>query len=634
MCGFVAILGRSGYEVDKRLLVQATERLAHRGPDDAGYFTDGNVGLGFRRLSILDLTEKSNQPFEDIDSRYVIVFNGEIYNYVELRKQLESEGHSFKSSGDTEVLLESYKAWGESCVSRFNGMWAFVIFDKLKRTIFGSRDRFGVKPLFVTSGRDRHLFASEIKAILAADPSLGSFNWRLMGQYLVDDRLSAPDQKNETMFADILEVPAGHCFRTDESGRMTSWPFWSVPDSCDIATDPVSGFRELFEDSVRLRLRSDVPVGVCLSGGVDSTAIICQMRRLLGDSATTPLKAFSYIDRQYDESEQIDATVSQTRAELYKLTNEGTKFLEKLEEVLAVHDEPLHSLNVLVSYELYRLAASTGVKVILNGQGADETWAGYPSYFENYFYGLLQNLEVNSFLDETRSFAATNSVAASEVRRDAIHKYIRNQLRKSNLYRRAEDLKRGHQSRGDNWFTDDFLMNYNVEPGQFTHLDLDSALRLSVKSDPLPLYLRIEDRNSMAHSIETRLPFMDYRLVELAFRTAPGNKLHEGTNKVTLRNAMTGIIPEIVRTRKEKMGFPVSAREWFAGPLYDLVHEVIDSQAARDGGVLNSRQILNDLNRHRDGAIDCSHKLFRVLQYQLMSGTDLKSDVRTPNGAD
>ena len=570
MCGFVAIIGKGDRAVDRHELQRASEALVHRGPDDSGVFLEGSVGLGFRRLSILDLSTQSHQPFEDADGRFVLVFNGEIYNYVELRKELQQKGYSFRSTGDAEVLLTAYKEWDTDCLKRLNGMWAFVIYDRRERKVFGARDRFGIKPLFVCNDGERHIFASEIKAVTATDRVASQFNWRIAARYLLEGRLGEPDSRDETMFENISEIRAGHAFTVDHDGRFRTWPHWSLPArGLRSSGDPVERFQEIFADSVRLRMRSDVPVGVCLSGGLDSTAVICHMADQLGDDRSEPLHAFSYQDEQFDEVAQIRATVQQTNAELHSLTSSGAAFLDKLDEVMRFHDEPLHSLNVLVSYQLYRLAAESGIKVVLNGQGADETWAGYPSYFRNHWSGLLSAGRVSEAKSEIAGYAAAFDMDERKLLQQAVTTLCRNQLRRAKPYRRLAATRQRRALSEDRWFSDDLLSGQALEIPDFERTDLDTALRLSVLRDPLPLYLRIEDRNSMAHSIETRLPFLDYRLVELAFTTGAEWKIKRQLNKFGLREAMRGVIPEVVRSRVDKMGFPVSAREWFAGPLYE-----------------------------------------------------------------
>lgn len=620
MCGFVAIIGRPDKDVDPGLLVSATDTLRHRGPDDSGYFTDKNVGLGFRRLAILDLSNQGHQPFADNDSSYIIVFNGEIYNYIELRNELQTIGYSFRSKGDTEVLLYAYKEWGESCVNRLNGMWAFIIFDTKNRTFFGSRDRFGVKPLFYSKQSEYFVFASEIKAINAATGKPGSINWHVAAEYLVGGRLSEPNDRQETMYENVNEVPAGHTFTVDEYGQYQLTRYWNLPTECsDASIDPIEEFSSLLADSVKLRLRSDVPIGVFLSGGLDSTAIVCHMRQLLGEHSTHPLRAFSFMDENFDESKEIMATVRQTQAELNKLTGGDVSTLDRLQEILWLHDEPIHSLNVLISYELYGMAAKHGVKVVLNGQGADETWAGYPSYFLNHWYGLLNSGQISTFNEEISQYCSAHSLSRRETTLRVFRMFWRNQLRRINIYRYLANQSQRKAAVADTWLSDDLKSHYKPKVPQFESLDLQTQLRKSVNCAPLPLYLRVEDRNSMGHSIEARLPFLDYRLVSLGFKLAPDWKLHGQWNKHIVRRSSIGLMPEVVRTRLDKMGFPVPSRKWLSGPMYDAVREIVSSKDCKESGIFNVPEVLEGFEKHRKGHADFSDKILNVVQIQLLS---------------
>lgn len=620
MCGFIAVRMPEGATVSPRAVEKAARSIIHRGPDDEGFYYDNNVGFGFRRLSIIDLSDQSHQPFEDVDGRYVMVFNGEIYNYLELRDELIANGHTFRTSGDTEVLLTAFKEWGQDCVNRLNGMWAFIIYDKLAKELFGSRDRFGIKPLYSARVGDTRIFASEIKAIFATGMLARETNWQTAASYLLDGRISSAVNNNETFFKDIREIPAGHCFSLKRDGRYQSWAFWELPDEVKRPEDaPIDSLRDLLRDSVKLRMRSDVPVGVCLSGGIDSTSIICLMSEALGKDRAQPLNAFSYIDKQFDESTEIQATIDATGASLHKLSGNVDTFLDRLTEVLRVHDEPFHSLNVLISYELYRMASDAGVKVILNGQGADECWAGYPSYFYNYWYTLAASGQFSKLRDEIKAYSSMHHVSPKTAWRKTMTMFLRNQLRRSARYRELSARRGRRQAVSHPWFTGELSSNYSSETPDFENLDIHSDLRRSIQKHSLPLYLRVEDRNSMAHSIETRLPFLDYRLVQLALSSGAQWFLNGGWNKFALREAMDGVIPEVVRKREDKMGFPVSARDWFAGPLHEVVREVVGSSSSRQSGILAVDEILGDLDRHRSGEVDCSDRLLRVLQFQMLS---------------
>ena len=619
MCGFVAIRTASGTPVAREALEAGAQSIVHRGPDDSGFFIEQNLGLGFRRLSIIDLSDQSHQPFEDPDGRLVLVFNGEIFNYVELRDELEALGHTFRTAGDTEVLLNAYKEWGEDCVSRLNGMWAFIVYDRVSRCVFGSRDRFGIKPLYSARAGETRVFASEIKAIYATGLIERVANWNTVASYLIDSAISSATHNNQTFFEAIEEIPAGSCFTVDERGKFRNWKFWSLPvDQPDPQVSPIDELRELLSDAVRLRMRSDVPVGVCLSGGIDSTAIICLMAEVLGSNRDQPLNAFSYIDANYDETKEIEATIELTSATLHKLTGSVDTFLERLDHVLAFHDEPFHSLNVLISFELYRMAAAAGVKVVLNGQGADETWAGYSSYFRNWWYTLVASGRIADLKRELNAFHRMHGKQPDASLSNSIGHFARHQLRRSRVYRNLSASRHRRGVRGHPWFSQQVFENYEPNVPEFEEMDIHSSLRRSVEQHSLPLYLRVEDRNSMAHSIETRLPFLDYRLVTLAMETGADWYLDGGWNKDALRKAMKGIIPDRVREREDKMGFPVSARDWFAGPLNETVRHAL-SDGNGSSHYLNKDAVLRDLDAHRRGGVDHSADLLKVLQLQMLN---------------
>ena len=342
MCGFVAIIGNAGQTPASQVLQAMTDSLHHRGPDDAGTFSEKNVALGFRRLSILDLAPSGHQPMLSADGRHVIVFNGEIFNYVELRAELQALGHTFRSTGDTEVLLTAYRQWGPRFLDRLNGMWAFVILDRTTGTLFGARDRFGVKPLFIHRGQDWTLLASEIKAIRASGLAPTDIHWGTVGNALLEGRF---DEGESTLYKQITRIPPGSSFEIDARGKVTIRKFWSVDNEfCTPERDVVEQFAEVFESAVGLRMRSDVPVGVLLSGGMDSTAIICSMARgraAAGDR--NPLLAFCYMAPEFDESQYIEATLKQTGAELHRLTVPGIELWDAMSRHLYFQDELVHS---------------------------------------------------------------------------------------------------------------------------------------------------------------------------------------------------------------------------------------------------------------------------------------------------
>ena len=626
MCGFAGIVEFDGMPAHSRVLEGMGASLFHRGPDDSGVYIHGSVGLTFRRLSILDLSPAGHQPMELHHGNFVMVFNGEIYNYLELRRELEGRGCVFRSSGDSEVLLQAYVEWGRECLSKLNGMWAFLIYDKQRGVVFGARDRFGVKPLYRYRDSRGVCLASEIKAILAAGRCAGGIDWGTAAKFLCQGRL---EEDTKTFYSGIEQIPPGTAFEISLDGTWKEWSYWSmqVIPPVDVA-DPVESFGQIFEDAVRLRMRSDVPVGVCLSGGLDSTSILCSMASNTSGVATNgaePIIAFCYMPDEYDEKRYIRDTLSQTGAVLKVLQTDPYRLWDRLPAFLRFQDEPVHSMTALIGYELMGLAAANGVKVVLNGQGADETAAGYFSYFRDYWRTLLMDGQMGRAWNEIRDHVAIHGGSRPRVFSTALKEVFQWQLFKLPAYQRRLSRKRLAVSLSDSWFELDFLRRLPAD--EFVGMDgrLETALKQSVSRSPLPIYLRVEDRNSMAHSVEARLPFMDFRLVSLLFNLPSEWKLRGPWNKYILREAMRGRIPESVRARVDKMGFPTPVSKWLARDLYKPLKDVLSSRDARERGIYDVNEVLRDLDRHAQGKCDLSGRLFNVAQFEMWAG-NLKED--------
>lgn len=620
MCGFAVALRVDQGEVETSLVERMTKVIRHRGPDDEGTFRDGAVAMGFRRLSILDMSPLGHQPMSSQDGHVTLVFNGEIYNYLELRHELEALGHQFKSSGDTEVLLAAYLQWGSECVKRFNGMWAFALFDRRRNLLFGSRDRFGIKPLYRYAAGRHVLLASEIKSIRASGVYEGGTNWQTATRYLLEGRL---DDTFETFYSGVTQIPPGAAFEISLQGHFRQWQYWSLEGlPTSNAAAPAEEFAELFEDAVRLHMRSDVPVGVHLSGGLDSTSIICASARIRASSgATGPLMAFSYVAPEFDETQYIEATIEQTAATMVSLKTDPARLWSLLQEVLSFQDEPMHSMTPLVGYELMRLSAARGIKVILNGQGADETIAGYGSYFADYWRSLLMQGRFLEAWREIGEFVTSHRGDQSSLFLRQLRFVVRAALTGSKPYKSlVPSSKRSEIDITGGWFSQSLLDRRGEEKSRPMEIGLNARLASSIYRDPLPLYLRIEDRNSMAHSVEARLPFLDYRLVSFVFGLPLNWRIRGPWNKYVLREGMRGRIPESVRTRIDKMGFPVPGRNWFADALAEPVLDIMSSQAARERGIYNTTAILKDIDLHRRGELDATDNIFRAAQYEVWSG--------------
>ena len=626
MCGFAGVVGVDGAPIDQGALQRMGAVLTHRGPDDMGVLVAGGVGLVFRRLSILDVSASGHQPMASDDGAYAVVFNGEIYNFVELRRELESFGWQFRSTGDTEVLLTAYRQWGEDCVSRFNGMWAFLIYDARRRVVFGSRDRLGVKPLYRYRTPTHVYFASEIKAIRASGAYAGSLRADKVAEALLVGRVDEIADDGRTFHDRIEQVPPGTVFEVGFDGTLRQRRFWMIPRAPREINGvaPPQEFARLFSDAVHLRLRSDVPVGVSMSGGLDSTSVMCAMASELahanGDLRPQPVRAFCYLSPDFDESKYIAATLKHTSAELHPVHVDPVRMWSALESFVWHHDEPVHSMTAMVGYEVYRTAAAAGVKVVLGGQGADETAAGYPSYFRFFWRDLAASGAWHQVLREITAYAREHGESAPQLLQQTLRGLVGMLLRRIGSYRERAAARASDRLTAHPWFTGDLKSQFR--PTEYVTADLGDVLRWAVEHAPLPLYLRVEDRNSMAHSVEARLPFMDYRLVEFLFSLPSYWKLRGELNKFVLREGMRGTIPEVVRERVDKMGFPTSARGWFAGPLYEPMRDLLASRHIRERGLYDVERIARDLERHKNGEIDVSSGLFNVAQMETLATLD------------
>jgi asparagine synthase (glutamine-hydrolysing) len=621
MCGIVGMLCLDGGRADSRVLEQMSAIISHRGPDASGAYVSGPLGLASRRLAILDRSDGGNQPMLSPDGQVVLVFNGEIYNYIELRAELQAHGHIFMSSGDTEVLLHAYLRWGRDCLPRLNGMWAFLIYDARRKLIFGARDRFGKKPLYYCRGTQAIFFGSEIKSILASGCQTHGPNWGKLSSFLLGNGLENMEEDGHTFYSGIDQLPAGQAFEMDMEGRINRWSFWSLPDALERAemtrnADPAESFYEVFESACSLRMRSDVPVGILLSGGVDSTSILCCLARMTGNLHGS-LTAFSYQTKEYDESSYISDSIKQTGVKLVHCQLNSRGLWKSLEKMLWHQDEPVHSLAAVVAFEVYRTAALHGTKVVLNGGGPDEFLAGYPSFFPNYWCTLLRNGHPLEAWREMSEYCAVRGGRPWSLFRGALRLSYKSELRRFGAYRELARWKRLRTLARNRWFTKDLIARVPASREEYLEPTLDAALERSVAGAPLPVYLRVDDRNSMAHSVEARLPFLDHRLVSLTFRLPARWKMRGPWNKYLLRHAMRNRIPESVRSRVEKWGFPVPARQWFASDLSEPIRDLLESQRVRERGIYNLDTIRREYELHRKGEIDVSGRLFDIVQFEL-----------------
>ncbi len=562
--------------------------IAHRGPDDCGQFVEGAVALGFVRLAIIDLTDAGHQPMVSADGRHVIVFNGEIYNYRELRAELQAAGHRFVSDSDTEVLLTAYRHWGEECLARLNGMFAFMVLDRHDGSMFGARDRLGEKPLYLWQDADWTVFASEPRAIEASGLVTLQPDWARLADFIVAGEM---DHDGGTCLAGVRQVAAAKSVRVTADGRSSSRAYWAPPAAADPG-DPrrdaqwVEELAALAADAVRLRLRSDVPVGFTLSGGIDSSLLICEAAH----QGVERLNAFTYHDRHYDERALVEATVAQTGACAHVVDADRMDVAALLPRVLAASGEPLHSLSPLANYSLFELARRHGVKVILGGQGADEAFGGYRPFERDRWHAMALDGHWRALWSDARASARLHGGPTGSVLRGVARRALRFALARTRPYAWVRGVRQALAPEAAvprfAPFSPDFWRRHRSDHGVWIDgRHLVDFQRRALMTGPLPLYLRIEDRVSMAHSVEERLPFTDVRLIEHAMRMPDHLKFGGGINKVALREVAARRVPASVASTVRKLGFPVGESERTAQGLHLLCRDLAATRAFRERGI-------------------------------------------------
>jgi asparagine synthase (glutamine-hydrolysing) len=557
MCGFAAVVDTAMPSEEARSLVHTMlATMAHRGPDATAVLQKNHCTLGHNRLSIIDVSEASNQPFEAFN--IIVVFNGEIYNYIELRSELEGKGLRFRTTGDTEVLCAAFRVWGMQCVEKFVGMWAFVAIDSETGDVFCSRDRFGIKPFVYAKQGNRIHMASEIKA-MRRSPLVGSGingNQVIRGLYL-----GFMQHWDETYFNDVHILPAGHNMLVTAT-NIRIWQYAQVPTS--IIEQPfeqdVSEFRSLFLDALRITSRRDVPMGVCLSGGLDSTSIVCALEHSGTEHATKTFTAFYTGKNQVDERPYIQH-VLHAYPDVLNATIEPTDsdVAEHFHDIVAMMDAPMPSSSYISQYFVMKLAASQGVKVVLDGQGSDEILGGYMHSMYRSIADCVQRGNVGAALQEWHSHGNRQGYGCTK-RMSVFAKSL------LTLFKTEEQLYMLEQLRGSPWITN--ASGAPLRAAQPMANKLTTFLKYLVDISLLPTLLHTEDINSMAHSIESRVPFLDHRLVHRAFQMPNRSKTARGETKRVLRAAMRGIVPDAVLDRKDKTGFITPGHiAWLRGEL-------------------------------------------------------------------
>lgn len=631
MCGIAGIYNLTGAPIDLRLLEAMTRIQAHRGPDGEGYVLldprgcekpvlirergAGSaglhglrhaLGLGHRRLAILDLSPLGDQPMATGDGRCWVTYNGEIYNYIELREELSVKGHRFRSASDTEVLLAAYREWGEACVARFNGMFAFALWDAERRRLFCARDRLGVKPFYYTWDGERFTFASEIKALLGTGTRPAPSH-RAVFDYLDGACL---DYSVGTFFQGIHQLPPAHSMTVDRQPAVRR--YWDLPyggDRCLPMREAAERFGDLFRDAVRIRLRSDVPIGSCLSGGLDSSAIVCVASELLAGGRQNTFSS-CFDDPAYDERRFIEPVIARTRAEPRYAFPDPKDLVESLPLLVWQQDEPFGSTSIYAQWTVMRLASRSGAKVLLDGQGADETLAGYHGFFGALFADLAASGRWGTLVREWSGYRRLHGLPPRHVFASLARAFLPPPLVR---------VARGRLTGSADWIAADFRRQWgpSPEPPPRRESRLRDMQRRLLTGNGLRALLHYEDRNSMAFGIEARLPFLDYRLVEFLHGLDSGLKIREGWTKAVLRDALEGVLPEEVRLRTDKMGFVTPEDVWFQTSLRDMARDILSDSRTRARGYLNVEAAVREFDAHVAGRKSLSFTIWRWLNLEL-----------------
>ena len=627
MCGIAGIVALEGF--DPAILMAMTNLVSYRGPDGRGFvFIDvhsgtageciynresspvlqrPSLGLGARRLAILDLSELGLQPMQIDNGDYWITYNGEIYNYLEIRNELEGQGESFRTHTDTEVILRAYRQWGQDCVKRFNGMWAFAIWDRKQRKLFCSRDRFGVKPFYYFIQDSQVVFGSEIKQILAYPNVPCTANESIVLQYLEQ---GVQDHSEDTFFAGIRQLLPGHSMTIDLTKPSISveiaryWELPIKPEEDMPEREAIEQFLMHLQRAVNWRLRSDVPVGSCLSGGLDSSSVV-----MLASKAkrTKEFHSFSscFEEPAIDERKYIQEVVCSSGATPHYVFPQAQGFWDDLDSLIWHQDEPFGGTGVYAQWCVMRAARRAGIPVLLDGQGGDEILCGYRKFYIFYLWHLFKRANPRVLPE---GMAWIRNVGQNPWNWSSARRYIPSfHGSKQPLFARVGNPE---------------LVCANHKSAQ-VRLGPGASLRQRQKDDlscfSIPALLHYEDRNSMAHSVEARVPMLDYELATFTVNCRPSLKLHGGWTKWILREGMRSVLPEAVRLRKSKLGFSTPQKEWLRKDACGTIRSLIQAPALKIDRILSHKKVSAALGAFLDRTPGSLTEIeaYRVLNLEL-----------------
>ncbi|MFH1507284.1 MAG: asparagine synthase (glutamine-hydrolyzing) [Candidatus Omnitrophota bacterium] len=601
MCGIAGIISSNKKNISQARLKAMGDSLSHRGPDDQGYLILDHLGFAHRRLSIIDLVT-GHQPMSNQDGSVWVVYNGEIYNYIELRSELISRGYKFRTNSDTEVIIHLYEECGEKLLTRLNGMFAFTIYDKKRDKIFSARDHFGIKPFYYLFNKDEFIFASEIKAILSVSGSSRSENTDAIYDY-INFQFCLGDK---TFFKGIKKLLPGHYLVLDnisQRPRLSVHKYWGLDfDRIDYSHNEkyfADKLLSLIRDSVKLQLRSDVPLGAHLSGGLDSSVVSCLASGLLGKRIKTFTGAFDE-SREYDETTYARKVSRYIKSEYFEIRPTANDFKQSIARIIYMMDEPVAGPGVFPQFFVSKLA-SQKVKVVLGGQGGDELFGGYARYLIAY---LEQSLKAGIFQsnEEGRDAISLEQILPNlhilKEYKPLLQSFFSNGLF-GNMDRRYFDLINKTRDAGEVYSSgildtgkryDIFGSYQELFNGPRTGSYINKMIHFDIMT-LLPALLHVEDRTSMSHSLESRVPLLDNRIAEFVASIPIGIKLKGGLNKYIFRRAVKGVIPNEILSRKDKMGFPVPISEWFKKELNKFVRDILLDKKAKKRGIYNVKGI-------------------------------------------
>jgi asparagine synthase (glutamine-hydrolysing) len=632
MCGICGIFDFNGLPVSRPVLDEMTAVIRHRGPDGDGQFLDREVGLGHRRLSIIDLGGGA-QPIGNEDGKLQVVFNGEIYNFVELRAELEAAGHQFKTRSDTEVIVHAYEQWGEDCVRRFNGMFAFALWDGNKRELFLARDHLGIKPLYHVTIGSKLVFASEIKCLLLHPDCPREVDTEALAELFTFRSVPSP----KTLFRHIGKLPPGHAMRCTRNGVKVK-RFWNwIPKHREKAREPelLEEYQTLLEDAVKLQLRSDVPLGLFLSSGVDSGALLAIMRNY----SSGPVQTFTIGFEGGEKTNEITdaaATAKQYGADHYAMMVSHQDYFNYFERYMTDLEEPVGHEAAPAFYFVSKIT-SERVKVALTGQGADEPWAGYGRYVGvkfSSFYSRLPGVvtrgvgpllaRIPGRMERLKRGLISLGEPDMLTRFTKIYSFFSAEM-KSQLYIGA--LKQGFEA--DNFGPRVALRHLQSD---VKHLDpVSQMLYVDTRANLPDDLLMVGDKTSMANSIEVRVPFLDVRLVEFIESLPVQYKLNGLTGKYLHKKALLKWLPREVVYRKKK-GFAHPLSKWFATSMRPMLEDLLLSPDAAMGIYFDQNYIRQILDRHRDGLDDCTRHIYLLLSLELWHRTFIRKPMIVDGG--